>query len=82
MRRRARRPTYAAATLHALQDSADDTGIRNRRGAWLIGDKNWSWQAAMADVGCIVSRYGDIRELYDNGRTNDWVDSCRVDQPF
>ena len=35
----------------------------------------------MADAGCILSKHGDIRILYDDGQTNDWVDECRVDAP-
>ena len=35
----------------------------------------------MADAGCILSKYGDTRILYDNGQTDDWVDECRVDAP-
>ena len=35
----------------------------------------------MADVDCRIIRYGDSRELYDNGRTNEWVDMVRVMPP-
>ena len=69
----------ASTTYAALTPSPSP--VNKPVGCWLIGDNTGVWHAALTEVDCRITRYGDTRVLTDLGQLALWVEKIRLDPP-